>query len=265
MQNSKDLKYKLYEACVQDPAWQMHELPRFHKKFTGRSPLSMREDFCGTGKISAEWVKKSSKHKAMGLDLDPEPLAYGEKMHRAGLSENAKKRLKLVRQNVLKPTREKFDVIGAHNFSFFTFHERCDLLRYAKSAFESLNSRGTFFLEMAGGSGFIEPDRTVEKIQVSGVGRVHYAWEQHQYDPIEKNCDYSIHFKLPGEKWLTDAFTYHWRLWEIREVRETLKQAGFQKTAVLWPKDETMTRYEEKEHAPDAAVWLAYVVGIRTS
>ena len=261
--SDSDLKFKLYEACVQDPSWQMHEIPRFHKLFTGKNPLSMREDFCGTGKIASEWVKKSPKHTAMGLDLDPIPLRYGEKTHLAALSPSVRKRVKLKKQNVLTPTREKFDVIGAHNFSFFTFHERCELLRYARSAYQSLNSKGTFFLEMAGGSGFVETDENREKYKIEGIGRVEYIWEQHPFDPITKVCDYSIHFKLPNRKVLSDAFTYHWRLWEIREVREILKQAGFDQTRVLWPKDESMTRYEEREYAPDAEVWLAYVVGVR--
>lgn len=258
-----ELKFKLYEACVQDPSWQMHELPRFHKKFTGKNPLSLREDFCGTGKIASEWVKKSPRHTAVGLDLDPAPLNYGLKNHVGQLPPNARSRIQLKKQDVLKPTREKFDVIEADNFSFFTFHERCDLLRYARSAYESLNKKGTLFLEMAGGPGFIEPGQHMEKNKIPGLGTIHYVWEQHQYDPITKVNDYSIHFKLPRGEWLNDAFTYHWRLWEIREVREILKQAGFDKTAVLWPKDASMTRYEEREYTTDAEVWLAYVVGIR--
>ncbi len=248
----------------------MNQLPHFHRKFTGVTPLSMREDFCGTGRIACEWVKKSKKHRAVGLDLDPECLGYAKLVNQAALPESTQSRVDFLRQDVCRPTREKFDVIGAHNFSFFVFHEREQLLRYARAARASLKKKGTFFLELAGGEGFVTPGSSAEKMKVPGVGRVKYVWEQHPFDPVTKIADYSIHFKVPHRKkngeradyWMADAFTYHWRLWEIREVREILLEAGFRDTAVLWPEDESMTRYERVENAEACEVWLAYVVGI---
>ncbi len=268
-----DLKYHLYENCVQSEKWQMRYLPKFHRRFTGREAYSMREDFCGTGRIACAWVKKSPKHRAVGLDLDPEPLEYGMRVNRSKLSADAQSRVDYLRQDVRKPTKEKFDIIGAHNFSFYIFHERCDLLDYAKAAYASLKPKGTFFLEMAGGDGFVTPGTDREKIDIDGIGKVEYVWEQHACDSVTKIGDYSIHFKLPekaakahgrGSKlWMNDEFTYNWRLWEIRETREILKQAGFRETAVLWPTDDTMTDYMQVEQGDGSAVWLAYVVGIR--
>lgn len=263
LSSEAELKYRLYEFCVQSPAWQMNQLPRFHRHFTGVSPKSMREDFCGTGRIACEWVKKSPKHRAVGVDLDPEPIGYAKLKNRAALPKNTQRRVDFLEQDVCHATREKFDVIGAHNFSFFIFHERAQLLRYAKAALASLKKRGTFFLELAGGEGFVTPGSSPEVMQVPGIGKVKYVWEQHPYDPVTKLADYSIHFKLPNGKWMNDAFTYHWRLWEIREVREILIEAGFRTTAVLWPKDESMTHYSAVENADACDVWLAYVVGIR--
>jgi SAM-dependent methyltransferase len=260
---NSDLKFKIYENTVQSSAWQMRNLPLFHKRFTGKTPTSMREDFCGTGIIACDWVKKSPKHRALGLDLDVITLEYAERVNRAALTSAQKEQVTFVRQDVRKPTREKFDVIGAHNFSFFIFHDRKDLLKYAKAAYASLKPKGTFFLEMAGGEEFTTPSSASETMKVPGVGRVKYVWEQHPYDPVTKLADYSIHFKLPDGKWMSDAFTYHWRLWEIREVRELLLEAGFRDTKVIWPTDETMTKYTTVENAEACAVWLAYVVGIR--
>jgi SAM-dependent methyltransferase len=258
-----DLKFKLYENSVQSSAWQMRYLPLFHKRFTGKVPTSMREDFCGTGRISCDWVKKSPSHRALGLDLDVTTLEYADRVNRSALSTAQRDQVSFVRQNVLQATREKFDVIGAHNFSFFIFHERKDLLRYAKAAYASLKPKGTFFLEMAGGEDFVTPGSGTEIVKVPDIGRVKYTWEQHPYDPVTKLADYAIHFKLPNGRVLADAFTYHWRLWEIREVREILLEAGFRDTKVLWPTDETMTEYIEVENGDDCEVWLAYVVGIR--
>ena len=261
--DSPDLKFKLYEEAVQSSAWQMRYLPLFHKRFTGKNPTAMREDFCGTGRIACDWVKKSPAHRALGLDLDAVTLDYADRVNRAALTEAQREQVTFVRQDVLVPTREKFDVIGAHNFSFFIFHDRATVLRYAKAAYRSLKTKGTFFLEMAGGQGFITPETNETKVDVPGIGKVKYVWEQHPYDPVTKLSDYSIHFQLPNRRWLPDAFTYHWRLWEIREVREILMEAGFRETRVLWPTTEAMTEYVEVEHGDDAEVWLAYVVGIR--
>lgn len=238
-------------------------MPLFHEQFTGKKGTSMREDFCGTARISCAWAKKAKNHRAVGLDLDPEPLGYAKRKNIAKLSEDVKKRVALLEQNVLVPTREKFDMIGAHNFSFFIFHDRKTLLRYAKSAYRSLKTKGTFFLELAGGDGFITPGSSVDKIAVPGIGKVGYSWEQHQYDSVTALCDYSIHFKLPDGKWLNDEFTYHWRLWQIREVREVLEEAGFARTAVLWPRGDNLTDYRPTESGEHCDVWLAYVVGIK--
>lgn len=260
------LKYRLYEEAVQSPNWQVENLPAFHRKFTGQTPYLMREDFSGSGRIACEWVKKSPKHRAVGLDLDPEALACAE-LNRADLSEKARERVKFIRQDVRVATREKFDLIGAYNFSFFVFHERCDLLRYARSAFASLKKKGTFFLELAGGDGFRQAREDDRKGKLKGVGDFRFIWEHHQYDPISAVCDYSIHFKLPHRPWMNDAFTYHWRIWEIRDVREVLAQAGFRKTYVLWEKSdrrgEGTGEYYPTENGGNEDTFIAFVVGVK--
>ena len=256
-------KYLFYELSVQSPNWQVDYLPQFHTWLTGKTPTLMREDFCGSGKISCEWVKKSKKNHAVGLDIDPEVLNYAEEKNRASLSEEQKKRVKFLKQNVLKPTIQKFDMIGAYNFSFFIFHERKELLRYARAAFLSLKSKGTLFLEVAGGPGFIETHRETKNLNIPGHGKIQQVWEQHQYDPITAVNDYSIHFKLPNGQWLNDAFTYHWRIWGIRDLREILTEAGFKKTIVLWEHSDGKDEYLPSENAEHADSWIAYVIGVK--
>jgi hypothetical protein len=257
-------KFKLYEESVQSPNWQVHYLPQYHTYFHGKAPLSMREDFCGTAKISCEWVKQSPRHQAVGLDLDRETLKYAKKENISLLSSSQKKQIKLLRQNVLKPTRKKFDWIGAYNFSFYTFHERKILLQYFKSVYQSLNKRGTFFLEMAGGEGFKETVTDKKSVRIEGLGKVQSLWEQKQYDPITQVNHYAIHFRLPNGKWIENAFQYHWRIWEIRETREILQEAGFEKTVVLWEhSDEDADEFFPQENAEPRRDWLAYLVGIK--
>ena len=264
-------KYRLYEAAVQSPKWQVDYLPQFHQWLTHKKAYSMREDFCGTARISCEWVRKSPRHRAVGLDLDTEPLVYCVENHLKKLSPNERSRLTLIQQDVRKPTQERFDLIGAYNFSFFIFLERKDLIKYFKAALKSLNSSGTFFLELAGGVGFKETIREPRTVSVPGYGKIRYVWEQHEHDPIKNISDYGIHFRLkngskPG-KWLNDAFTYHWRLWGIREVREALMEAGFDDTIVLWEtcdkNGDGTGEYSVLEEAEHAYSWIAYVVGVK--
>jgi SAM-dependent methyltransferase len=258
-------KFKIYEEAVQSPRWQVEYLPQFHTWLVGTKPTSMREDFSGTGLISCEWVKLSPKNRAVGLDLDDETLAYANQVNRASLKPSEQKRVQFLKQDVLKPTKEKFDWIGAYNFSFYTFHERKQLLKYFKAAHQSLKRKGTFFLELTGGEGFKETTQETKKFKIPGYGNFQSVWQQHQHDPISNINHYAIHFKLPNGEWLNDAFTYHWRIWEIREVREILEEAGFKKSIVLWENvDEDADEYLPQEHGDNRRDWLAYIVGVKS-
>jgi len=258
------LKYKLYEEAVQSPEWQVNYLPQYYTWLFGKPPTSMREDFCGTARISCEWVKLSPKNRAVGIDLDPKTLAYAKSVNMAGLTAPQKKQISLLKQDVLKPTKEKFDWIGAYNFSFYTFHERQTLVKYLRAAYQSLNKKGCLFLEMAGGEGFKETISDKKKFKVYGVGMVHSVWEQKQYNPIQQTNQYAIHFKLPDGKWMDDAFTYDWRIWEIRETREILEEAGFKQTIALWEhRDDDADEFLPQDQAPNQRDWLAYVVGVK--
>jgi SAM-dependent methyltransferase len=260
-------RHRLYELGVQSPRWQVDYLPQFHRILTGRRPLSFREDFCGTARIACEWVSKSRSRSALAIDIDPEVLDYAESRNRNALKPAARKRIEIVRADVLKPPAGKFDWIGAFNFSIYIFHERRMLLRYLRNARRSLSSPGTLFLELAGGPGFVEPFQDQKILRVPGLGSVTQIWEQHGQDPISSVGDYSIHYGLPSGEWLPDAFSYHWRIWSIREVRELLAEAGFSRSVVLWEKPDPKGRgsgeFEIREDAPQVHSWVAYVVGIQ--
>ncbi len=260
---SKISKHLLYEESVQCPDWQVDYLPQFHKWLIGKKPVDMREDFCGSGRIACEWVRRSPKNKAMGLDTDSEVLNYAKTVNLTKLTPAQQKRVTFLKQDVLIPTKQKFDFIGAYNFSYFTFHERKTLLKYLKSAYQSLKSKGTLFLEIAGGPEFINEDRQSKELVVKDVGRIEQVWEQHQYDPITQVCDYSIHFKLPNGEWINDAFTYHWRIWTIRDLRELLEEAGFKQSVVLWDHEAEQEEFLPTENAEMRPDFLAYVVGVK--
>ncbi len=260
-------RYALYEEAVQCPEWHVHHFPKIVKEETGKEPKSLREDFCGTGRISIEWVRYGKGRTATGLDLDGEPLEYGKEHHLRPLPEEFKKRVNFIQQDVLKGTKEKFDLICACNFSFFTFRDRKIMRWYFESVLKSLKSKGALILEVAGGEGMIEELEESRHVTIPDYGKVKYTWDQKGYDPISSIADYAIHFDLPDGKKLKNAFTYHWRIWGIRELRDLLADAGFSRSAVYW---ETTNRqgdgsgvFVKAERGDHAHAWIAYIVGIK--
>lgn len=262
-----DLKYYLYEHSVQSPEWHVRHFPRYYRWLTGKTATRLREDFCGTSRISMEWVRANPKNTATGLDLDPEPLSYFDRVHLPTLSPEEQTRIRHERKNVLVPTREKFDLIAACNFSFFIFMDRKTLVKYFRAALASLAPKGALFLEMAGGEGMQEWLQEERKVSVPGVGKVLYIWDQMDFDAITGVNDYAIHFQLPNRRWMKHAFDYHWRLWGIREVREALAEAGFRKTQVFWEvadsRGDGTGEYAPMEKGDPAHAWIAYVAAVK--
>ena len=262
-----ELKYALYENSVQCPDWHVKHFPEFHEWLLGKKAYKLREDFCGTARISCEWVKKSKQHTAVGLDLDPEPLKYGTEKNLSQLSPNARERVRLLQENVLHVTKEKFDLVAACNFSFFIFLDRKTLLEYFRAVYLSLDKQGTFFLEMAGGEGMREKDKEQRSFLIPKYGRCQYVWEQHGGDPVSAIADYSIHYQLPNNRWIKDQFTYHWRLYGVRELRDILEEAGFEKTAVFWEQNDKRGNgtgdYVPTEKGDQSHSWITYVTGVK--
>jgi hypothetical protein len=92
----------------------------------------LREDFCGTALLCAGWVKQRGR-TAVGVDLDPEVLAWGTEHNLAPLGPRASS-LRLLRQDVRAPCRGRFDVSVALNFSYFVLRTRDDLRGYYHDA-----------------------------------------------------------------------------------------------------------------------------------
>ena len=92
-------------------------------------------------------------------------------------------------------------------------------------------------------------------------------WDQARYDAITSEILCHIHFEFPDGSKLRRAFSYDWRLWTIREVREVLAEAGFSTSEAYWegstPSGEGNGVYTRRESAENEASWLVYVVGVR--
>jgi hypothetical protein len=259
-------KYHLYELSVQSPDVHAAWLQKLYKEITKKQALHLREDFCGTFKMSCEWVKLNPKNTALCLDLDPEPLDYGRETHLAPLSKDQKSRVKILQKNVLSPTRTALDLISAGNFSFYIFKQRTELLRYFQSCQKSLKTGGMVVLELAGGPGMIAPMREKKEVFLNRTEKFVYTWHQKSFDPITHDAQYAIHFKLPSGRVMKDQFVYDWRLWSIPEVRDALIESGFKKTLVYWEtahKGKGTGEYVKTDQGDNSFAWVAYVIGIK--
>jgi SAM-dependent methyltransferase len=222
-------KHDLYQRSVQAPQYEIRFLNKVYKAHTGRKPLLLREDFCGTALLCAEWVKSDQERRAVGLDIDVPTLTWGTEHNLAPLGEKAA-RVKLLPQDVCVPTREKFEAICAYNYSYSIFHTRDAMRRYFKAVHRSLRDDGIFTLDAIGGW---EAQQVItEKRAVDGGFT--YVWEQAEYDPITSHFVCHISFEFRDKTKLLRAFTYDWRLWTLQELRELLIEAGFAEVDAYW-------------------------------
>ncbi len=266
-------KYALYRLSVQDPEHEVAIFRRFYKDAFGREPMTLREDFCAAFAVCCEWVQSDARRTAVGVDLDPEPLAYGKKHYLPKVSPDAQKRVSVELANVLTTTT-KAEVIAAQNYSFFIFKERALVLQYFKAVKKSLADEGMFVFDMMGG-GAMYADDVVEPRSVARPTAVDkannppfkYVWHQVKFEPITANALFHIHFRFPDGSALEKAFTYDWRLWTIPELKELLGEAGFSDVHVYWEtedKDGNPSGNYRKAHAGKAdPAWLCYLVAIK--
>lgn len=254
-------KYQFYCDAVQEPEPEIRFLKRQFRKLRGRSATLLREDFCGTGYLSCEWVKQGVAYSAIGIDHDPDAIQYGKAHHYAKLSPLQQSRMQYLQRDVLRSAGVKADIIAAFNFSYWVFQERKVLLRYFRAARRSLKRGGLFFLDAKGGDEVVKP--RVERTQYPGYT---YYWECESFDPVTHECLFSIHFKLKGQRMRRRVFTYHWRYWALPEIRDLLAEAGFSKTIVYWEGDAKGGRgngvFKPVKKAEDCHIWLTYIAAI---
>ncbi|HMN66923.1 MAG TPA: class I SAM-dependent methyltransferase [Bdellovibrionales bacterium] len=253
-------KYYYYKRAVQSPEIDCQFLANAYKSLRGRPARVLREDFCGTFSVCCTWVRKSKDNRAVGIDLDPKPIAYGRKHYLPELNEAAQKRVNIVQGSVLSARVEKVDITAALNFSYYLFKTREELLAYFKRARAGLRPKGIFFVDCFGGSGCQESN--VEETKHRGF---RYYWEQVNFNPISYEAKFHIHFKRDGERKRQKVFSYDWRMWTIPEIREVMLEAGFKRTHVYWegagPRGKGDGIFRRREVGEDAEGWIAYVIG----
>lgn len=257
-------KYELYEYSVQTPRLHAETFAMMYVELLGKAAKVLREDFCGTFAICCSWVKMRKQNISIGLDLDPEPIDYGKRNHLSKLKPSQQKRVLILQKNVQQKTIPKADIVSACNFSFCIFKTRKDLKKYFKAAFDSLNKKGIFVLEMAGGPGMIKTMKEKTEFKHPKHGRYTYIWDQKSFDPITHDAEYAIHFYLKNGIKMKNVFTYDWRLWTIPEITDLMKEVGFKEAHVYWElsKDgEGTGEYARQKKGENDYAWVVYVAG----
>lgn len=253
-------RHALYQLAVQDPTWEMELIENIFRQRRGRAPQRLREDFCGTALSACEWVQRGRTHRAIGVDLDAEVLDWARTHNLVRLSPSAAKRLTLLQSDVLTADTGLADLVLAFNFSYWIFKERATLRQYFSRVRASLRPDGLFFLDAYGGH-----DAFREMRERQDFGRFTYIWDQAEYEPVTGDTTCHIHFAFPDGSRLRQAFTYHWRLWTLPELRELLAEAGFSKVTVYFEGTDSRTGEGNGEFVPaergeaDPA-WIAYLV-----
>ena len=250
-------KHDLYERSVQDTEMDIDFMTRMFKRETGRPALTLREDFCGTAKLCADWVAGKPQREAWGVDLHGPTLAYGKKKHIAPLGKDAE-RVHLLQCNVLDDIGAKVDMTVAYNFSYCVFKKREELVRYCKQSLKGLKKGGVFLLDIHGG-----PDCQIEVQERTRHKGFTYVWDQKPMDAITGYAMRHINFEFPDGTKIAPAFTYDWRLWTLPELVEALYDAGFPKVDVYWegatPEGTGNGIFKKRTKAENEDSWIAYV------
>ena len=253
-------RHDLYQRSVQLPHDEMRFVERVFEAHTGRRPLHLREDFCGTALLCACWAKSHPERTATGLDTSRPTLEWG-RAHNLSAIGAAATRVTLLEQDVLVPTRRKFDVIGAYNYSYQVFHERELLLRYFRATHRSLTDDGLFVLDALGG--FESTQARVERRRVTDGWT--YIWEQEPYDAVNAHFVCHISFEFRDGTALRRCFTYDWRHYSLSELRDVLFEAGFVGVDAYWEGTDASGRggsgvFRRVTRAENEPVWNAYLV-----
>ncbi|MCP4600986.1 MAG: class I SAM-dependent methyltransferase [Proteobacteria bacterium] len=247
--------HRLYEISVQNTEITIDFINLAFETEHDKLPLSLREDFCGTAKLCADWVSSDPQRIAVGLDNNASTIAWALRNNVAPLGENAD-RVEIIKRNVLKGTRRRFDVIAAFNFSYWIFRERDVLKSYLKSVYNGLVPGGVFLADLYGG-----PDAQYTMEETTKHDGFTYVWDQDTFDPITHHTECHIHFRFPDGSELNKAFSYNWRAWTLPELKDILQEVGFERVDTWWDGEDNILR--PTESTQNLVSWVSYLAAWR--
>jgi SAM-dependent methyltransferase len=254
-------KHILYQLSVQSPDTDALFFTRHYRRLTARPLRIFREDFCGTAVLSCEFVKLHRDNRAIGVDMHGPTLAWARKHNIANLTENQRRRITLVRENVLRVQRPRVELIAAVNFSYWVFKTREEMLAYFRNARRSLVEGGIFVVDVYGGS-----EAAMELEDRTRLRSFTYVWDQARFDPVTHEILCKIHFEFGNGSRLRNAFVYDWRMWTLPEIQDLFHEAGFRDVHVLWENIDRKTDkgsgvFRRVHRAYATASFIAFVAG----
>lgn len=258
-------RHLLYQQAVQDVDAELDFVEQTWSELRQRPAILLREDFCGTANTACEWIVRDEGHHAIGVDLDREVLDWGSLNNLSLLEGEQRERIELLNEDVLQTRPGLADIILAMNFSYYLFLTRDDLREYFANALDGLVSDGVLFLDAYGG--YEAPMVLTEprECQDADGNEFTYVWDQAVFNPIDSCMTCHIHFEFPDKSRMKNAFSYHWRLWTLPELREILFEAGFSEVDIYWEgTDEEQNEgngiYMPSETGDADPGWVCYVV-----
>lgn len=260
-------RHVLYQKSVQAPEAEVEFFDKVFPELRGRKALSMKEDFCGTAYLAAEWCKSDPQRTAVGVDYDEETVEWGREHNIEAEGGDLADRITLIIDDVRNVTEPKVDIVCAFNFSYCLFEQRDELRKYFELARASLVDDGLLILDLFGGT---ECEDVLEEETDIDDEPASYIWEHVSFNPIDHHMKCAIHFDFDDGSRMENAFTYEWRLWSIPEILELLQEAGFSKSRVYWEKYEDTDddddelegtgEYEEVFEVENQESWMIYIV-----
>lgn len=260
-------KHALYLASVQDPISDVGRISDIYFEIFDKEADLLREDFSGTFAISCCWVESHEDRKAIALDIDEEALNYGKTRYLKNMGSDEQSRVKVLKQNSISKT-ELVDMICTFNFSYCLLHTRSVLVDYLKKANESLNEEGMIIMDIFGGSDSEIPEVQERNIDNNDqIAPFSFEFVREDFNPINRHANYHINFKYEEGTQVLKAFSYHFRMWSITELRDCLEEAGFSKTLVYWEDFDKegfgSGEFTQTEKELNSINWNAYVVGVK--
>lgn len=248
-------RHALYQQAVNAPAACIDFLRATYHDARGRQARVLREDFCGTALLATMWAERSPEHRSVGVDLDPEALAWARRHNLA--ASPARERVELALADVLGDISHRADIVCALNFSYYLLTTRRKLVTYFKRVRRSLLPGGMLVLDSLGGT-----EALADFCEERDCGEFTYVWTQTGFNPLDHSSECTIGFVFPDGSRIDPAFAYRWRMWTMPEIRDCLAEAGFTRVRIFWEyvDDAGEAEYVEILREQNQEIWLTYLV-----